>query len=46
MRPLVEKSGFPLLYAFGIVDCAVVIGGIYFVCCTADDLQRGVGDHN
>ena len=46
MRPLVEKSGFPVLYAFGILDCAFVIGGIYYVCCAADDLQRGVGDHN
>jgi hypothetical protein len=29
MRPLVGKSGFPLSYAFGILDCALVIAGIY-----------------
>lgn len=33
VRPIVEKSGFPLLYAFGIIDCMFVVAGIYYVCC-------------
>jgi len=31
LRPLVEKSGFPMLYAFGILDCAFVVAGLFYV---------------
>ena len=31
LRPLVERSGFPMLYAFGILDCAFVITGLFYV---------------
>ena len=46
MRPLVGKSGFPLLWAFGILDCAVVIAGIYYVCCNDPDDLRHRGDNH
>jgi hypothetical protein len=35
MRPLLEKSGFPLTYAFGIHDCAFVAAAI-----SADNRQK------
>jgi len=47
LRPLVGRSGFPLLFAFGILDCALVITGISFFCGDdGDDLRRGVGNHS
>ena len=42
LRPFV--SGFPLLFAFGVLDCAVVIAGILFMCWNnGDDARRLVG---
>ena len=31
LRSLMEKSGFPMLYAFGILDCAFVVTGFFYV---------------
>jgi hypothetical protein len=43
LRPFV--SGFPLLFAFAVVDCALVIAGISVMCRNnGDDARRGVGN--
>jgi len=47
LRPFIERSGFPLLFAFGTLDCALVIAGICFVCGDdGDDVRRGVGNNS
>jgi hypothetical protein len=40
VRALVEKPGFPLLYALTILDCMLVILGLSYVCCT-DESETG-----
>ena len=43
LRPFVD--GFPLFFAFGILDCGLIISGISLVCGNdADDVRRGVGE--
>ncbi len=40
LRPQMEKAGLPLLYAFTILDCSLLIAAIYFVCSRDDDDKR------
>lgn len=40
-RILVEKPGFPLLYALTILDCMFVVLGLSYVCCKEEsDAER------
>lgn len=44
MRTLVEKPGFPLMFAFTIIDGMLVVFAVAYVCCKDDgDARRGVG---
>jgi hypothetical protein len=41
LRPQMEKARLPLLYAFTILDCSLVIAAIYFACSRDDDDKPG-----
>jgi nicotinamide riboside transporter PnuC len=47
LRPVLEKSGFVLLYGFSILDCTLVVAVIFRVCCeNGSDARRDVGNHS